>query len=251
MNALSLILSLASAGLAVLLVLVWQSDKEAANEEPKALIAQINKLAAKNQDLEAKLALHKKSLADRARGQSTPSPYSGTYQGQAELTKDNKIIELNKAQITRLNDKINPDATVDTVNLAEQEITTSALEGATSEEPVATEEKQTANVPDKRVAMRIKQIANSKIYATVQHIESSSDGEIILAQLSPDVSISEGSTLSIRRNDGIAGKLKIMSINAYDGLGDVASLQPASLGFGSAELKVYIGDELILTPHWE
>lgn len=250
MNALSIILSLASAGLAVLLVLVWQSDHEAANNEPKALMAQINKLAQKNKSLEAKLALHKKSLEDRARGQSTPSPYSGTFQGQAELNKDNKTIELNKAQITRINDKINPQTTIDTTTLDEQELSTSALDNVTSGEPLA--EASETNTATKPLSdRRIKQISNSKAYATIKHVKLSENGTIILAQLSPDVSISEGSTLSIRRNNATQGKLKITSINSYNGLGDVASLEPVISGLDSAEPKAEVGDELILTPHWE
>lgn len=254
MNPLSIILSLASAGLAVLLVLVWQSDHDAANEEPRALIAQINKLTTKNKDLEAKLALHNRSLEDRAKGKSTPSPYSGSFQGQAELNKDNKTIELNNAQITRLNDKINPNTAVDATSLAEQEITTSALDAAASATTTpapSTEPSKTSNLSQAVLDRRFKLISNSKVYATIKHVEPSEFGESILAQLSPDISISEGSTLSVRRNNTILGKLKIITITAYDGLGDVASLQPDPSEINSAEFQSQIGDELILTPHWE
>lgn len=261
MNILTIILSITSALLVAVLVLVWQEDSNSAKNEPKALQAQVDALTAKVKSLEAKSTLHTQAQSNS----SVTSPYSSSLQGQAQYAADSKSIQERKNQIARLNDKLErsslsniPDPLDESeTSLASQEITTSALDSINSSEtaelvpPALDTPTNAPAISEDKQQKRIRTILNSKVYATVEYVESENGEDIILAQLDKNISISTEAILSIRRNSGIAGKLKITSIQQYPGKGDVATLQKASRGFGGAELKVLVGDELILTPAWE
>lgn len=242
MNMMNLILALCAAILTTLLVYVWKDDQNSAKNEPKALQAEINKLYSKNKALESKLALHQKSMEDKSKGINTPSPYNGTFQGQAEYKADTNTISQNNAQIERIQDKLeNTDADPNGLS-------SSALDAVNSGNTGKSENMGNL-ISDKKRKKRAFEVTNSKVYATIQFIDVNEEPEIILASLAPNVSISTGASLSIRRGSEVTGKLKIISIDSYPDTGEVAKMERVDTGV-ILDDSVAVGDELILSPLW-
>jgi len=287
MNVMTIILSITASLLVAVLILFWQNDNKAAKGEPAVLQQQLDELRISNAELRRKLDAGQKAQEDQAKGLvNNSSPYQG-IKGQAEYAADQKKFEKNEIAIAQTADRLNSSAGISEdpslqdplpiepqVDLASQEFTSSALDSAvngTAEvveapfDPIAEEKKiidsgvsedllasPSEQITSNQQMKRRAEIRDSKVYARISYIESTEEGTTILAKLAPDTYLDEGSILAVRRNEtGIAGKVKVVSINTYPGHGNVAIIEPAVTGFSSIDFVPVQHDELILPPRWQ
>lgn len=284
MNAMTIILSTTASLLVAALILFWQNDNASAKDEPLILQQQFDAQQIQIEALKTKIRTYERAMANKERGiPDNSSPYSSGLKGQAEFASDSQKLEAAQIQSTQIQDRLTAnqlsssgspildqqDAKED---LSSAEMTSSALAAATGGDPlksttqnVFAKEQQlidsaTASgiaaegesLTENQQQRRRNDIRKAKIYAVVSFIDSSPDGDIILAKMAEGAFVDEGSILVVRRQQtGIAGKVKIVSITNYPGQGNVATIQPASKGFGGSELILQENDELILPPTWD
>ncbi len=254
----TIILSATASLLVAALILFWQQDNGAAQNEPVAIRKELAQLKAELALLKQTNKRHETAVENQSSGIPDQSPYGKSVEAQKGYALTTKQIEAREIEIRRKQERLAMmTPTVIKPDLANQQMTNTALNSASSDTSTASSPGTTVgdgyqdNISASKQQQRRQLIANAKVYAIVKFVKFDADGDVFYAHLTEGSSLAVDSELSVRRqSSGISGKVRVLGLIPH-GTKTILSLTPLTKGVSQAALVLKVGDELILPPTWD